>query len=232
MMTLSRAATSPRSLILTLIAGMMFLSLLSSTSIQYGHADTPIAASAEQIKPLTAGRIAPHFYVETVDGESFEFDPRSLERPAVLITFRGGWCPYCNMHLSELRHIIPEIKASGIDVLFLSGDRPAALYDSLKANTREQIDGLDYKILSDANAHAAVALGVAFKVEQSYIDRLHDGGRDIQDSSIERRGVLPVPAVFAVGTDGVIAFAHTNPDYKVRLPEDELFAAAMGLITN
>jgi len=31
-----------------------------------------------------------------------------------------------------------------------------------------------------------------------------------------------VPAVFAIGQDGIIAFAYANPDYKIRLPADEL----------
>jgi len=37
---------------------------------------------------------------------------------------------------------------------------------------------------------------------------------------------LPVPAVFAIDRQGEIQFAHTNADYKVRLPADELLAAA------
>jgi peroxiredoxin len=41
-----------------------------------------------------------------------------------------------------------------------------------------------------------------------------------------KHGVLPVPAVFAIDRDGVINFAYTNADYKVRLPADELLAAA------
>jgi peroxiredoxin len=39
-------------------------------------------------------------------------------------------------------------------------------------------------------------------------------------------GVLPVPAVFAINRDGVIQFAYTNADYKVRLPADELLVIA------
>ena len=42
--------------------------------------------------------------------------------------------------------------------------------------------------------------------------------------------VLPVPSVFAVGSDGVIAFAYSNADYKVRLPAAELLAAAQELV--
>lgn len=232
MMNFPPVSANPRPMILAVVSSMLFLSLLYSLTVQYGHADTPIAVTAEEIQPLVAGRPAPYFVVRTLDGGTFEFDPRNLERPAILIAFRGGWCPYCNMHLSELRHVIPEIGALGVDVLFLSGDRPAALHEGLQTNTKEEIDGFEYRILSDADANAAIALGIAFKVADSYVDRLTAAGKDIDDSSITRRGVLPVPAVFAIGDDGVIAFAHTNSDYKIRLPEKELLAVAKDLVAN
>ena len=47
-----------------------------------------------------------------------------------------------------------------------------------------------------------------------------------------RQGVLPVPSVFAVGPDGIIRFAYSNADYKVRLPADELFAVAADLVAD
>jgi hypothetical protein len=50
--------------------------------------------------------------------------------------------------------------------------------------------------------------------------------QDIGDSSMLKHGVLPVPAVFAIDRKGVIKFAYTNADYKVRLPADELLAVA------
>jgi peroxiredoxin len=173
--------------------------------------------------------MAPHFTVETMDNERFEFDPRDLQRPVILISFRGGWCPYCNMHLSELRHAIPEISNMGIDVLFLSGDRSELLVKSLSRETQEDIDGLGYTIVSDANAQAAIALGIAFKASDRTIQGRLDKGDDIERSSMARHGVLPVPAVFAVNREGVITFAYANPDYKARVSEDELMAAARGL---
>ena len=199
-------------------------------SVQYGHADTPVAATAEEIKPLIAGDVAPRFSVETVDHQSLVFEPRDLERPALLISFRGGWCPFCNMHLSELRYVIGDIKALGVDVLFLSGDRPELLYKSLKQETQQDIADLDYQILSDADAQAAIALGIAFKAPQMVIDRRAKKGDDIVGSSMARHGVLPVPSVFAVDQDGIIAFAYSNADYKVRLPADELLAVVKGLV--
>ena len=169
---------------------------------------------------------APRFTVETVSNERFDFDPRNLERPAILIAFRGGWCPYCNVHLSELRHAIPEISAMGIDVLFLSGDRSELLISSLKRETQDYIDGLGYTILSDANAQAAIALGIAFKASDRTLEGRRKKGDDIGGSSMARHGVLPVPAVFAINREGMITFAYANPDYKIRLSPDELLAAA------
>lgn len=223
------SAHNIRHMLLGAFAVTIALSLACSLAVQHGHADVPIAARADAVRPLRAGQDAPRFVVETVDGEPYHFEPRRLERPTILIAFRGGWCPYCNTHLSELRHVLPEIGDMGIDVLFLSGDRPDLLFTSLDSDTTADIDGLDYTILSDANAGAAIALGIAFRAADSTVRRRHDKGDDIEGSSMARHGVLPVPSVFAVDTDGVIRFAYVNADYKVRLPADELLAAARDL---
>ena len=219
----------PGKALVGLFAGMLALSLVCSMSIREGHADVPVAATAADIEPLHAGDEAPRFTVETVEGKGFDFDPGKLERPAVVIVFRGGWCPWCNMHLSELRHVVPEIDALGVDVLFLSGDRPNLLYDSLGDETRDDIAGLGYTILSDANASAAVAFGIAFRAPENTILRRQEKGQDIEASSMALHGVLPVPSVFAIDTDGRIRFAYSNADYKVRLPADELLEVAAGM---
>jgi peroxiredoxin len=130
------------------------------------------------------------------------------------------------MYLSEMRAAIPEIRDMGIDVIFLSGDRAELLFASLSEETQEDIGGLDYTLLSDADAQAAIALGIAFRASDALIQGRLNKGQDIADSSMMKHGVLPVPAVFAVDKEGVIQFAYTNPDYKVRLPADELLKTA------
>lgn len=217
---------SGRSAVLGALSASMLLSLLYSLSVRYGHADVPVAETAEQIQPLQVGRSAPRFTVETVDNKTFEFDPRGLDRPVLVIMFRGGWCMYCNAHLSELRHVIPEITAGGVDVLFLSGDRPELLYRSLQRETQDDIEGRGYRILSDAGANAAIAFGVAYRVPAAVIERRRAKGDDISESSMARHGILPVPSVFAIDGDGIIAFAYSEPNYKIRLPADELLEVA------
>ncbi len=224
------ARLDPQLMIVSVFSATMILSLVCSLSVQQGHAGATIADSAQHIEPLRTGQKAPAFIVRSADNKSVAFNPESLTRPVVIVTFRGGWCPYCNMHLSELRTVVPEISAMGIDVLFLSGDRPELLYASLAADTQEAIADLDYRIYSDADAQAAIALGVAFRASDRTINRRHDKGQDIDESSMERHGVLPVPAVFAIDQSGVIRFSFVEANYKVRLPADELLAIAKELV--
>lgn len=225
----ARLPFHPHKVLIGIFAAMLTLSLVCSVSIREGHADVPVAATAEEIEPLRAGDEAPRFSAETVEGKTFGFEPQALERPVIVISFRGGWCPYCNTQLSELRHVLPEIGEMGVDVLFLSGDRSELLYASLEDATREDIAGLGYTILSDANASAAIAFGIAFRAPEQTIRRRHEKGQDIDASSMALHGLLPVPSVFAIDTDGLIRFAYSNADYKVRLPAAELreVAAAM-----
>ena len=100
------------------------------------------------------------------------------------------------------------------------------LLDSLSRETQEDIEGLGYTLLSDANAQAAIALGIAFKASDSTIQRRVERGDDIERSSMERHGLLPVPAVFAINRQGIIEYVYANPDYKLRMAADDLLAAA------
>ena len=221
-----------KSTVVTIFSTVLLLSLMCSLSLQQSHAEMTIAESADLTTPLKSGEQAPAFVVLDADGNEFSFDPNALDRPVVLITFRGGWCPFCNMHLSELRTVVPEIAALGVDVMFLSGDRPEMLYASLAADTQETIADLDYKIYSDADAQAAIALGIAFKASDRTINRRLDKGQDIEDSSMLQHGILPVPAVYAIDTSGMIRFDFVEPNYKVRLPSEELLTVAKELAEN
>jgi peroxiredoxin len=210
----------------TFLALLLATLVLSQAHLANAEDYWALPESAEETTPVKAGDRAPGFTVRTVDDEPYVFDPDNLARPTILISFRGGWCPYCNMHLSELRTVIPEIRESGFDVLFLSNDRPETLYSSLKQETQEDIDGMDYVILSDAEINAAKALGTAFRTSKRLTDYLDEKGRDYEGSSIGKHNALAVPAVYVINKSGDIVYDFVEADYKVRLPADDLLAAA------
>jgi peroxiredoxin len=187
-------------------------------------ARTAIHETAEQVQPLLPGMMAASFTLRDVEGNEVAFDPSVMEKPLVLSFFRGGWCPYCNMHLAELRHAEMELKELGFDIWFVSIDKPELLYESLDQ------PGIAYTIYSDAQLEATRAFGLAFRVDDETYDRYQKYDIHLEQASGETHHVLPAPATYIIGSNGIISFQFTNPDYKVRLHPDVLLAAARAYV--
>jgi peroxiredoxin len=185
-----------------------------------GGSREDIHASADQVQPLLVGMQAPAFIVRDVENKTFSFEPGAQANPIVLTFFRGGWCPYCNLHLSELRLAEKQLKEMGFDIWFISIDKPELLLESLDD------PGIGYTIYSDSALSATRAYGLAFRVDDELNEKYLSYDIDLEKASGENHHVLPAPATYLIGTDGVINFAYVNPDYKVRLHPDVLLAAA------
>ena len=62
------------------------------------------------------------------------------------------------------------------------------------------------------------------------VAKLLEYGHDIEEASGETHHMLPVPATFIIGRDGIIQFQYANPNYKVRLTPEVLLAAAQAAL--
>ena len=179
-----------------------------------------VAMTAADARPLIPGHQAPAFSIPQADGSIYTFDPASLDHPVVVLFYRGGWCPFCNRQLSELRMIETDLVNMGFEILFISADREEILKPSLKDQT------LDYVLLSDNEMEVARDFGVAFRVDDETVERYLKGGLDIEAASGYTHRILPIPAVFVIGTDGLIDFMYANPNYRVRIDPELLVTAA------
>ena len=184
-----------------------------------------IFADASLVQPLLPGMKAPAFEVRSAAGEPFRFDPENMDKPLVVSFYRGGWCPYCNLHLSEMRQAEAELKTMGFDIWFISIDRPEILYESLMDPDSP------YTIWSDSKLSATRAFGLAFRMPDEAVEMYKQYGVDLEATSGEDHHVLPAPATFLIGIDGIIRFQYTNPDYSVRLHPEVLLAAARAYAT-
>lgn len=200
-----------------LVAGLL---MVFSVVIMAADKREDIHSSANQVQPLLAGMTAPDFTVRDVENQLFQFNAEEQDKPIVLTFFRGGWCPYCNLHLSELRLAEKQLKEMGFNIWFISIDKPELLFDSLDD------PDIAYTIYSDSSLAATRAFGLAFRVDDELNKRYLSYDIDLEKASGESHHVLPAPATYIIGTDGIINFAYINPDYKVRLHPDVLLAAA------
>jgi len=126
--------------------------------------------------------------------------------------------------LGQLQEIEDTVVALGHQIIAISPDRP----EKLKAGPKTE--GVKYLLLSDSNVSAAKAFGLAYRVDTNTVKKYIQFGIDLEDASGETHHILPVPAAYVVGTDGIINFEYINPNYKVRIdPELLLKAAEIGL---
>ncbi len=179
-----------------------------------------VLISTAHAAPLSVGQMVPDTKLRTEDGKIISLRALVGAKPTVLVFYRGGWCPYCNKHLSALAAMEPRILAAGHQIVAISPDQPSAL-----AATPDR-GKIGYTLLSDSDAEAARAFGIAFQVPAELVDKYkNDYQIDLEAASGRQHHLLPHPAVFVVGTDGIIRFAHVNEDYKVRLDPEKILEA-------
>ena len=182
---------------------------------------TALLRSGEPARPLAVGDAIPDVTLRTEDDQEVRLRKLVSVKPTVLIFYRGGWCPFCTRHLSDLAGIEKDLEAAGAQLLAISMDQPSKLRET------PQRDKLGYRLLSDSDAAAAKAFGIAFQVEDALVKKYKDAYRiDLEAASGRTHHLLPHPAVFVADTDGKIRFAHVNPDYKVRLEPAKILEAA------
>lgn len=179
-----------------------------------------IPTDARETRPLKVGALAPDVRLTGLDAAPFSLTEALREAPAIVIFYRGGWCPYCNQQLSRLVALEPKLKALGYQVLAISPDRPEAM----RAGYEEFKPG--YTLLSDSQMVAAKAFGIAFEVSAGTRALYSVAGIDLEEASGQAHNLLPAPSVFIIGKERRIHFVYSNPDYEVRVPDEALLKAA------
>jgi peroxiredoxin len=180
-------------------------------------------ASSAQVRPLLLGSALPAANLRTLDAQPVTLKDALNGKPAVLVFYRGGWCPYCNTQLSGLRLIRKDLDALGYGLIAISPDKPEELKKTLDGQA------LDFQLLSDSQAEAMRGFGIGYRVDAEMLAKLGQYGIDLEKASGETHHVLPVPAVFVVDADGTLQFSFVHPDYKVRVPQDVVLAAAKAI---
>ena len=195
-----------------------FIGILAVMAALSAHGEIP--SDPTQVHPLPVGARAPMFEGVTEDGKVRSFTPSGFRQPTIVIFYRGGWCPYCNMQLSDLRLVEPKLREQGFEIVFLSTDRPEILYSSLKAAD------IHYTLLSDSYLEAAKAFHVAYHLDDATLAKQKKYGVNLDETTGTPLHELPVPSVFIIDVAGTIRYVYSNPDYTVRLASDALLAAA------
>lgn len=197
-------------------AGLLLL------SFRPGQAAEPasIPMSAQDVHPLGVGAQVPDGTLMTLKGKEVSLQALIAQKPTVLIFYRGGWCPYCNLQMGQLVKIEPQLKKMGYQILAISPDKPSKLKASLDLHQN------NYTLLSDRTMELTRKFGLAYRVSQDTLVMLDKMGKNLDSNTGNGLHLLPVPAAYVVDLKGAVHFVYYNPDITVRVDPDALLKAA------
>jgi peroxiredoxin len=173
-------------------------------------------------RSLKAGDRIPDFSLPNHLGQERRIGELLADSVLVLNFYRGGWCPYCNLELHALQQALPDIRASGADLVAISPELPD------KAMDTQARHALEFEVLSDIGNRVSEAFGLTFELPEQLRPIYTSIGIDIPAFNGDDSFVLPVPASYIVDSDGIIRHHFVNVDYTRRLEPDDLLQVLRG----
>jgi peroxiredoxin len=160
------------------------------------------------------GEVMPSFMLPDETGRLVTL-PSLLERGAVAVMFfRGHWCPYCRLNMHAVNQAQDDIKAMGAQIVAIVPET-REFAEQFKAES-----GAPFPVLTDLDNGYALSLNLAIwlggEIQRllSYQDMARFNGND--------GWMLPIPAVFVVGRDGIVKARFVDPDFRKRMEIDDL----------
>ncbi len=174
------------------------------------------AAQAGSTAPRV-GDTMPDFCLPDHDGKLVRLSAMLEDAPVVLAFHRGHWCPYCRLNMVGLAEIQKDAAPAQI----------VAISSEIQQYTRALRTEADaqFPFLTDVGGGYALSINLAIWVDETMSGMIGGAGWDIPGYQGGTPWVLPVPAVFVVGQNGVIAARHVDPDYRRRMELDALLDA-------
>jgi peroxiredoxin len=171
---------------------------------------------------VATGDTIEDFTLPDATGAQLTLSELVADGPAVIVFYRGGWCPYCNIALRTYQtELVPQLERNGARLVAISPQQP-----DQSLSTKEKAE-LTFSVLSDPGSRVASKLGIVFTPEEEVLSAQRTLGLDL--AQVNETVELPMPTVLIVSADRVVRFADTHADYTSRTEVSEIVAALEAL---
>lgn len=157
------------------------------------------------------------FTLPGADGAPASLGDLVADGPAVLVFYRGQWCPYCNLTLRTYQQeLLPELAKLGATLAAISPQKPDG-----------PLPDLEFPVLSDVGSTVARGLGLSYPVSAPVRAAMEKLGTDLEQ--VNGTWELVHPAVVVVGRDRVLRFVDVHPDFVTRTEPAQILEAVKSL---
>ena len=167
---------------------------------------------------LNVGDKAPDFTLKNATGDDISLYDRLVEGPVVLVWYRGGWCPYCNITLQRLQSELPNFEKHNASLIALTPEVP----DSSLSTTEK--NDLQFDVLSDVGHKVSEEYGVVFQLTDDVAAR-YEKSFGLTEYNNDDSKKLPLAATYVIDTNGIITYAFLDADYRNRAEPKDILEA-------
>jgi len=141
-------------------------------------------------------------------------------RPAVVVFYRGAWCPFCNIALRTYQaELVPALAERGCAMIAVSPQKPDGSLSAAQTNE------LTYAVVSDPGNQLASALGILITPSAEAAAAQQKLGLDLAEHNADGGLTLPMPTTVVVDAIGVIRWIDVHPNYTTRSEVPDILAA-------
>lgn len=191
----------------------------------YGEAVDRLVARIEQNgggeNSPQPGDPMPDFILPDETGRLVNLQSLLASGPVAVMFHRGHWCPYCRLNVNALVRAQHDIAAAGGQVVIVTPERQQF------AQQFKSSASAPFPVLTDIDNGYALLLNLAIWLGPDLQKLL--SGRDLPNFHGNDAWMLPIPATFVVGTDGLVKARYVDPDFRRRMAIDDLIAAFAGV---
>jgi peroxiredoxin len=132
-------------------------------------------------------------------------------RQAVLVFYRGAWCPYCNIALSTYQaELLTELEKRGLAFVAVSPQRPDGSLSMQEKNN------LRFAVLSDPGNQLAASVGIVTAPAAEARAAQLQVGLDLEAINADGTTSLPMPTTLILDPDLTVRWIDVHPDYTTR----------------
>jgi peroxiredoxin len=145
---------------------------------------------------------------------------------AVLVFYRGGWCPYCNIALNAYQaNLAPDLAHRGVALVAVSPQAPDGSLGTTEKNN------LTFTVLSDPANQVARTVGILTAPSAEARAAQLELGLDLAAVNADGTTGLPMPTTIILDAGHVVRWIDVHPDYTTRSEPDQVLAALDALVS-
>jgi peroxiredoxin len=157
------------------------------------------------------GDVLPDAQLLDVHGEPTTLARAVGARSAVVVLYRGAWCPYCNLTLRAYQEdLVPQLDQRGIALVAISPQKPDGSLSMQEKND------LTFTVLSDPGNQVAAGLGVLTAPTDDARAAQRTLGLELSEANADGTHGVPMPTVAIVDSARIIRWIDVHPNYPTR----------------